>query len=164
MIRKLLAWVFVLCMALSCALADDNSDSLQLESKLLTNVDLTAADWYGSEETRALFCAAAAMEVVLLEQQTYSDVLLSALVEGRCYMSKSGLTLVAYYYAEDQVVLVLYQPITDKLEAALVNVSALGHSDTMMQKFQTEGQIDSYYSVDTDDVITMIQMVLDSAN
>ena len=166
MVKKLLAFttIAVLIFGVASAFAESYSDTMEIQSKLLSNVDASASDWYASEEMQALFCAAAMMDVVLADNSLYTDTIISALSEGRCFIGKSGLTLSAYYFGKDYIVLLTYKPLTKSLEAGIIEISAIKYADSVMDHLKSSGDLVSYLEVETSDVTEMAQLVLEAVS
>ena len=163
--------LFVLCVVMTLVLPTlmfptfaESDDTVEITSILLKNVDFSAEEWYQSEETQAMFCAGALLDVVLLEKENYTNALTSALLSGRCYIAKSGLSLMAHFYSNDHLVLIRYIPLTNSLSAGIVEISALTNVDTLMNTLMSNGEFSTYNEVATDDILIMLQLISEAAN
>ena len=98
-----------------------------------------------------------------MEKEEYTSTITSALGTGRCFMAKDGLSISAYFFASDKMIVVLYQPLTKSLEAGIIAIRAINNADLLMKTLQEGGEINSYYEVDNGDIVTMAQLVLEFA-
>lgn len=157
-----LVFIHLLTLNISSVYAESEYSSFSFEPRLLSAADVSASDWYETEEMRALFCATAAMDIVLQKKDEYSSAVISALYAGCSYMAKDGFTLSAYYFGEEQAVLLFYVPLTGECEVVIREMSAISLADFLMAGLKRAGNITSYYAVENSDILSMMKLVIET--
>ena len=163
--KKILALILSLVLAFSVTsmASAELGATLTLEPKLLSIMDQTSSEWYGDSTSRVLLATCALMDVILSDYEVLSDIAGEAVLNDCIYVATDGTSLLVMFFGDEQVVTVSYLPTFDMLSAFYANGGSTAGS-YFMSSLKSEGLITSYYTVSSEDVMTMFQLILDTLN
>ncbi len=160
MTKKLLALLLaaVMMVTMTGAFA---ADSIDINARLLSIFDMTAAEWYADETSRVMLATCGWMDIILADNLTdsYEETATDAVLSGSVYVAKSGTLLVVLYFADDATILLGFSPTMGSL-----NVTMHGRFASpaeVMTGMRSEGLVDSYYLLDGWEMIEAYQAILE---
>lgn len=168
--KKLLSLLMALLLTVALsvpAMAEDNT--IEIEATLLSIVDMTADEWYASDESRVLLAACALMDVVMTENETAQSIAADAVLADSVYIScdaESGL-LAIHFWGDQYCLLVVYIPASGILIAVIEDAGRQVTSSmitNMMDDMVAKGSLDNYFQVSGDDILSTCSAILDILN
>ena len=160
MMKKLLALLFAVCLLLPCAFAEDDLDSHQVTPTLCNVIDRSAYEWYESNASRSLLAACVLLDFPSEERPDIWEEMSGGFAYDRIYVAKNEGQLNVYFFGVKMVVLAIYDP-----DGGVMLVAILGdtiENPVEFMKYMVAGDnLESYYAVDNDDIMEMIDMVIE---
>ena len=154
--KQLFAVLLVVVVALgSVAYA---SDEIMISPEIMGALDLTAAEWYGNEAYNELLAALVMLQ--MSENEAATDVVFSAFWKEAIYIAKDGLTLQLYFFGDDSVLVVLYNPLRSECIAGLNPIDSYvsaAAAQEFMQGLKRNELCTEYRNVSSDGILEMLQ-------
>ena len=157
MLKKLLACLFVLCLTLSCAFAEDDLDSLVMDPWLCNLMDQSAADWYAGQSARALLATGVVLDFPDEERPDMWEEILSAVISNQVYVSTDGSSLFVYFFGNTKTMLAIYTPADGTMLVASLGDRVNVPCTDVMDILQPNG----YYLVTGDEISTTMDTVIE---
>lgn len=168
--KKLLSLLMALLLTVALsvpAMAEDNT--IEIEATLLSIMDMTADEWYASDEARVLLATCTLMDVVLTENETAQTIAADAVLADGVYIGRdadSGL-LAIHFWGGQYCLIVVYIPASGIISAAIEDAGRQVTSSmitSVMDDMVEKGSLDNYYQVSSDDILSTYQAILDILN
>lgn len=167
MFKKLSALLLALLLAIACAapaLADE-SNTVQIEPVFLEIFDMTSTEWYEDYTSRTLLATSVLLDIILSDYDELEDMASSALLKGSVYVGKSSLSLYTFFYCETGTFFASFVPATGNFNVSILDSTfSITGAENAMSGMRTDGLLDSYYKIDSADILSMYEMVVDALN
>ena len=161
MFKKIVACFLAVLMLMGAVSAF--AESFTIVPVILPELDMTASEFYSSD-SRVLFTTAVLIEVILSENEEAQEVAAEALIADRVFVGKQDDILSVFFWGDNSVLMVLYQPSTNKMVGEAVPMSSritTSSAQSGMSSMKSNGNLQSYYQVDGDAVISLLSSLVE---
>lgn len=158
MLKKMLALLAVVTLLLGCSVAQAENDVLT--PFMLKAAEMTADEWYATEETRAHLAACMVVDLLFNDADTYQTNAAYAVDSGAIYVGRMGPVVVVFLGGKSQTIMGMFVTTDKRLEAVTLDVGAL------LTPLLVDGieALESHYEVSNTRVHDYITQICDALN
>jgi hypothetical protein len=159
MMKKLLALLFAVCLTMSFACAQE-TDTHSFTPTLCNVLDRSVDEWYETSTNRALLAGCILLDFPSKEREDMWEELSSGFALNNVYVAKDEEQLNVYFFGKGKVMLVVYDPASGLMLTGILGDAIDTHTG-FLDYLLADGNIESYYHSDSDDIMMMIDIVID---
>ena len=137
-----------------------SGEDISCEPIVLNIFDYSASEWLDTYTNRAMFAVAACCDVMIAEPNSdrINNIVSEALVSDAIFIvNLVDLGLNAAFLGDNETLMITYTPLFETLEYTFLDFSG----KYAFKSAAEEGQM-TYYSVDPEDFLELLQMVSDA--
>lgn len=160
-----LLMALLLTVALAAPAMAEGYNIIDIKPTMLGVLDMSADEWYSSNESRVMLATVTLMDVVLTENERATDIASGAVVNDTVYVGRHSTngTVITHFWSDQYCLVVIFAPAEGFLSAAIqdagttVNAAMISY---VMDGMIENGNLGSYYQVSGDDILGMYQAIL----
>ena len=137
-----------------------SGENISCEPIVLNIFDYSASEWLNTYTNRAMFAVAACCDVMIAEPNSdrINNIISEALVDDAIFIvSITDLGLNAAFLGDNETLMITYIPLLETLEYTFLDFSGKYAFINSVEEEQM-----TYYSIDPDDFLELLQMVSDA--
>lgn len=160
-VTRLLPLLLALILCLG-SVATAELDYSTTEPLFLSVFEYSASEWYSGEFNRSLLATCAMLDAVLVDNEQWTTIVKSALAANTIYVARTDDMLLVFFFAKTEMLVAYYTPSVTLFSLSQMDITSTTAPATRMAGYKSNGIIQSYYSVASNDIMGVYEMIMDA--